>query len=138
MIALALGITGCGPGGDGSTAGEVTRAAFAREANAICDEANEVLQRAMVEWFGPDLKPDEETGIRFTHEVWVPNLREQNRELRDLDMPPADRPRIEAMLDELGRATDRVEADPSLASEGPFDEVTRRLTDYGIGPCGSP
>lgn len=137
VLVFPVGLVACGSGG-GDPAGTGSRAQFIREANLICNEANEVLREATAEWFGPDLKLDEETGIRFTHEVWVPNLREQIRSLRGLETPPADRMRIGAMLDGLDRATDRVEADPSLASKGPFDRVTRRLTAYGIGPCGSP
>lgn len=135
-LALLLGLPGCGSGGEDD--GAATKAEFVEQANAICDENNEFLREATSEAFGPDQEPDGETGIRFTREVWVPNLRQQNEDLRDLDWPPEDRQKIEAMIDELDRATDRVEAEPWIASEGPFDEVTRKLAEYGIEPCGSP
>lgn len=137
-LALTAVLLGCG-GGDAEPGNEpLTRAGFIQQANAICNAANEELRQAMAETFGADLKPDNETGIRFTHEIWVPNLRRQIRELGELEPPPADRREINSMLAGLTRATDRVEADPALASQGPFDRVTRRLTAYGIGPCGSP
>lgn len=135
---LFLGLVGCGS--DGTEAGDQStdRSRFIERANTICEEANEVLRQATAEAFGPDEQVDDRTGIRFTRQVWVPNLREQSRELRELEPPAGDRRRIESMLDDLEAVTDRVEADPALAGHGPFDEVTRRLTDYGIGPCGSP
>ncbi len=139
-VLLLLGLVGCGSGSsDAEPEGEaLTRAEFIEQANVICERNNEVLRAAVIESFGPDEQPDDDAGIRFTHEIWVPNLREQNRELTELGKPPADRQRIEAMLDSIERVTDQIEADPALASEGPFDEVTRELTDYGIGHCGSP
>ncbi len=141
-LALALllltGISGCGTGDEDPAGSAPTRSEFVAQANEICERNNEFLQQATVDAFGPDQQPDDQAGIRFTHRVWVPNLRQQSRDLRALDPPPGDRRRIVRMLDELDRATDRVEADPSLASQGPFDEVTRELTAYGIGPCGSP
>lgn len=104
----------------------------------ICDENNEHLRQAVVEYFGPDQTPDDESGIAYTHEIWVPNLRQQSEDLRALEWPEEDVAKLEAMLDEFDRATDRVEADPALASEGPFDKVTNEMARYGIGPCGSP
>lgn len=137
-LALTAVLLGCGAGDGGPGNEPLTRAEFIEQANTICNAANEVLREAMMEAFPADGKPNNETGIRFTHEIWVPNLRQQLRDLRALEPPAADRPKIEAMLDELSRVTDRVDADPAIASEGPFDRVTRRLTAYGIGPCGSP
>lgn len=137
-LLLVTGVAGCGSGDSGSRDPAADRASFIDQANAICNEANEALRQAMVDSFGSGKEPDDEAGIRFTHQVWVPNLRRQQQDLRALDWPPADRQKLEKMLTELARATDRVEADPALASQGPFDRVTRELTDYGIGPCGSP
>lgn len=140
-VALAIGslaiaaFAGCSGGQDDT---EPTRAEFIEQALVICEENNEYLRQAMVDTFGPDMTPDAETGIRFTREIWVPNLRQQNEDLRELDWPEGDRERIETMLDEIDRASERVEADPGLASEGPFDEVTRKMANYGIEPCGSP
>lgn len=138
VLPLSPMLAGCGSGDSRPGTADLSRAEFIRQANAICNEANEVLRKAMVEAFPADRKPDNETGIRFTREVWVPNLREQIRDLRELASPPADRQKIDLMLNRLDRATDRVEADPALASQGPFDGVTRDLTAYGVGPCGSP
>ncbi|MBN8866327.1 MAG: hypothetical protein J0H98_02115 [Solirubrobacterales bacterium] len=132
---MLLGIAGCGSDPDPEV---TTKAEFVERANEICNRANEVLRQGVVDAFGPDEQPSDEEGIRYTHEVWVPNLRQQVRDLRALEWPPGDRREIESMLKGLERATDRVEADPGLASQGPFEAVTRRLTDYGIGPCGSP
>jgi len=97
-----------------------------------------VLRQGTIETFGASEEPSDEVGIRFTRKVWVPNLRQQVRDLRALGYPPGDRERIEGMLRQLEAATDRIEADPGLSSQGPFDAVTRELTAYGIGPCGSP
>ncbi len=137
VAAVSLGVAGCGSDGNESVPEAPTKAEFVERANEICDRANQVLREAMVDAFGSG-EPGDEAGIRFTHEVWVPNLRQQDRDLRQLEWPSGDRAEIESMLDDVLRAADRVEADPALASEGPFDEVTRRLTDYGIGLCGSP
>ncbi len=133
-LSLVLGLAGCGSDSEPGP----TRTAFIEQANEICDQNNEYLRQAMVETFGADQQPDAETGIRFTRKVWVPNLRQQNEDLRELDWPEEDRPEIERMLEEHERATERVEADPGVASQGPFDEVTDEMTAYGIGPCGSP
>lgn len=134
---LMLGLAGCGSGGE-EAGGETTRAEFIEQANLICGEHNEYLRQATIDAFGPDQRPDDETGIRFTREVWIPDIRQQDRELRELEWPPEDRERIDAMLQGILRTADRVEADPELSRLGPFDEATRELTAYGIGPCGSP
>ncbi len=138
LLMLFVGLGGCGIGDPEPAGDALTRAEFTEEANGICEQANEELRQAMIDAFGPGRQPDDEAGIRFTRDVWVPSLRRQDKDLRALEWPEADRQRIEAMLRGITAAADRVEADPGLASEGPFDDVTRKLTEYGIGPCGSP
>lgn len=137
LLAAAL-LLGCGSGDYSSTDQPLTRSEFVKQANEICNAANEVLRAAMVEAFPADRKLDDATGIAFTHKTWIPNLRQQVRDLRQLNPPQADRRRIDSMLNQLTRLISRLEADPALASSGLFDRVTRRLTAYGIGPCGSP
>lgn len=135
---LVLGFIGCGAGDSGQEEGAAARSEFIEQANAICDQANEILREAVIEAFGPEQQPDDSAGIRFTRQVWIPNIRQQDSDLRELEWPPADQEKIDSMLTEITRIADRVEADPALASQGPFDKVTRRLTAYGIGACGSP
>ena len=138
LLMLFLGLGGCGTDDPEQTGDAITRAEFIEQANVICEQANDELRQAMVDSFGVGQQPDDETGIRFTREVWIPSLRQQDKDLRALERPEADRQRIEEMLRGITIAAGKVDADPGLASEGPFDEVTRELTDYGIGPCGSP
>ncbi len=138
LLILLVGLGGCGMTGQERAGDSPTRAVFTEQANGICEQANEELRQAMIDAFGPGQQPDDEAGIRFTREIWVPSLRQQDKDLRALEWPAADHRRIEAMLRGITDAADRVEADPGLASEGPFDDVTRELTEYGIGPCGSP
>lgn len=129
---------GCGGESTDTGEGSISREEFVLQANEICEEHNTFLRQAMVEAFDPEKRPGDEAGIRFTKEVWVPDMRAQDKELRSLEWPPDDRAKIDEMLKEILKAADLVEADPELASQGPFDDVTRALTDYGIGPCGSP
>lgn len=141
-VVVTLGIValsvGCGSGGTDAGEGSASREEFILRANEICDEHNTFLRQAMIEAFDPGKRPDDETGIRFTKDLWIPDIRAQDKELRALEWPAEDRTEINEMLDDILRTADRVEADPELASRGPFDPVTKALTDYGIGACGSP
>lgn len=137
-LGLAAVTAGCGGESTDGAGGSTSREEFILKANEICEEHNVFLRQAMIEAFDPEKRPGDEAGIRFTKDVWVPDMRAQDEELRAIDWPTEDRTEISEMLDEILRAADRVEADPELASRGPFDPVTRALTDYGIGACGSP
>src|SRR5690606_33702479 len=91
VLLVSLGIAGCGPDDSGTDETEPSRSEFIEQANVICEQNNVVLRKALAEAFDPEEQPDDETGIRFTREVWLPNVREQNGLLRELGMPPEDR-----------------------------------------------
>lgn len=138
-VAVAVAQVGCGDGDGGRDDVETpSRSEFAKQANAICVPANEELTEAVIEVFGADGEPTASEGIRFTHEIWVPNLRDQIADLRALTPPAGDEALVGELLDGLEAATDKVSKNPAATATGPFDAVTERWRDYGISACGSP
>ena len=110
---------------------------FVAEANAICDEQAKLIAAVGVE-LGESPTSDEVDA--FVKDTFVPAVRDEVARIRSLGLPSADTNRlqgvlfdIEAVLDELTTNPDEVLA----AGTTPFDDINRRLDEYGLTACGS-
>jgi hypothetical protein len=145
IAALALA-SGCG-GGSSETASRVERAAFLRQADAICRASSKrIVNRSLAA-----LSQGAAAG-RSRHEietaavasVLIPALRAEVRDLGQLPVPPGDQRRIEAILVAIEGAVDEAEADPqSYVQAGGhyrpgsyhYGDAKRLATRYGLADC---
>ncbi len=138
--ALALGASACGGDDDDDSADAPTKEEFVEEANARCQEFNDVTEAAFA-----DLAEDadiEEVAAVLTSDL-IPPFRAMLDDLRDLTPPEGDEEAVEAFWDEGEELMDEFEAgledDPEAtlnAEEDPFADINERMIDYGLGVCG--
>jgi hypothetical protein len=129
VAALALAAAGCG-GDDETTAEPLTKEEFITQADEICTEGNEEL--------ATEEQPDPENLDAFITDTLAPNLQEQHDGIAALGVPEGDEEEIESLLDNLQEGIDALEEDPNTLTEGgPFVEVNRQATEYGLQVCGS-
>jgi hypothetical protein len=117
----------------GSGTDEMARADFVTRANEICREAIEALSGQE-----PDTA-DEDAMVAYLSDTFIPSVRQQLDDIRDLGFPPGDEAELAEMLDGADAALDRLEADPATvltSGEDPFAEVNDQLNSYGLTECG--
>jgi hypothetical protein len=152
LASLALVAVGCGGGDDstttdtgtsgatGASGAPLTKEAFIAQADAICKESGDAIDKQANQFFSGQEPSDAEIE-QFANEVVIPGLHEQVDAIRALTPPEGDEDQIDAMLNAVNEATDRAEADPSLLrasdSESPFAEANQLAQDYGLKECGS-
>jgi hypothetical protein len=147
FVAVALSLAGCG-GDDEAPAGErkLTKAEYAREANALCQVDRERV-RDEVESFmkGRDSagRTSEEAAKKAIGEVVLDGFRSQYEGLRRLFPPRGDEDFLDLMLSTFSRSLEEGEEDVwKLFREEPsgyteFGEGTVMAMEYGIRWCGS-
>ena len=147
LVALATIVAGCGGGDDSETTETsetteaLTRVEFIKQADAICDEANEQSETEAEEFaeengFELEKASDEELEEAIT-EVLVPSLNQQAEDIEALGAPEGDEERVEEILTSLEGAASEIEDEPSRAFEGePLEESSRLAEDYGFKVCG--
>ena len=165
VVIGGLFMTGCGgdesasvsqPGSDGSSANgnssngdstsdaakPLTKRQFIKKANNICrtmvtDTTYEALPIREQE----EAKPDFDrvaVDTRLVSDILIPALRDTTEELEELDAPPADEERIEAIMDATQTAIDEMEEDPEgFAKEANpvFTEAEKLAEAYGLSAC---
>lgn len=145
LAASILFASGCG--GSDSTTASLSKAQFVKQADAICEAADEAQAEAL-QRFGeetPQLsnkqinsKATQETIIKA---VGLPPIRAEIKELSELGVPEGDEDQIEAIISGLEQALKQAEANPvALTDEkgGPFTEVGKLAAKYGLKACADP
>lgn len=134
---LALAVAGCGGGGDETA---LTKAQFVKQADAICEKADNArykeLARAIKGVSSPQgLPPEKEDSILV---AGLEPVQKQAEELRELGAPEGDEEQIERYLDELEEAVKEAEAGTIVALEkrkNAFTESDELAEEYGFKVC---
>jgi hypothetical protein len=137
----ALGVAGCGGGGDTSsatTAGRaapaISRSAFVKKANAICVKGNAQSRAARAKL---GASPSEEQIVAFVRGAEVPAVQAQLDAIRALGAPAGDRATVKKMLDLAQAAVNRVRVVPTMLTTGQdvFAPFARIAHPYGLTAC---
>jgi hypothetical protein len=135
-VAAALGLAACG-GDDDDT---IAFADWAAQADAICAEANQDLDREAQDFFGGGEQPTPDELEQFSTEVLVPSLQSQHDEISDLPEPDERADEASETLETLQAGIDELEGDPSALAgrDGQLliDEATEMAQDLGLEDCG--
>jgi hypothetical protein len=152
-LAVAAVVAGCGGGGastsgGGETSSESgsapTKAAFIKEADAICQKAEDGLTEEIQSYA-------EDNGIALGKEptqaqqeelyvgVVLPNVARQGEEIGALTPPEGDEDTVGEIVDALDEGVAEGEEDVGALVEGknPLADATAKATDYGMKVCGS-
>jgi len=138
-IATALLIAGCGGGGeDGADAQQIDKAAFVKQADAICERSSGKMAAELRSVGQESAKSFVGTQILFVRRIFVPGFEEEQREIRALGMPGEAKKEAQALLDAYQKAIDQMQAKPKAVAESktdPQETVALPARRIGIVRC---
>jgi hypothetical protein len=144
--ATSLLATGCGDddsGGEEVGVTEITKTELIQRGDTICARAEkEVAEQADAYGEENEVDPEEPAPEQIEEvatEFFVPSLRSQAEEIRELGAPEGDEGEIEAMLTALEAGADEIEEEPGLLleeEENPLAKASELATEYGFTECG--
>jgi hypothetical protein len=146
-VALALAalvVAGCGGGSDSSTSTvTVSKAAFIKEADAVCKKGTERMQLAILRFLKQhkDVKrPNKAQSEVLVATAIVPSVKTELKELKKLDAPEGDEERVNAIISALEEGLEIAEDNPEAvvgSSDAVFGISGRLAGEYGAEVCGS-
>jgi hypothetical protein len=136
MILLTLAVlAGCGGGGSDTP----TKAAFVKQADAVCKQADDEQTKGLEEAAkqGSLNKMSSAEQLDLAVEVGLPPIQKEAEELGELTPPAGDEGEVEAFVKSIEEATKKAEADPSLLNggSGPFKKADQMGKSYGFEAC---
>jgi hypothetical protein len=144
-MALAAPIVGCGSGDDSTTeeTSTLSKAEFIERGDAICRKANEKIEKEsekFAEEHNFTIKnghvPNDQMEEAFVA-VLAPELKQQAKELSELEAPDGDEEQVEEIIDSLEGVAGEIEDQPSIAlGDGVLQEPDALAEDYGFKVCG--
>jgi hypothetical protein len=142
-MVIALVVTGCG-GGDSSTATvSVSKAAFIKKVDAVCQKGTERMQRAILVFLKQhkDVKrPNKAQSLKLVGTAIVPSVKIELKELKALEAPEGDGERFDAIVTALEEGLETAEGNPEAvvsSSDAVFGISGRLAGEYGAEVCGS-
>jgi ABC-type phosphate/phosphonate transport system substrate-binding protein len=144
-VALALVVAGCGSG-DSSTStvsGSISKAAFIKKVDAVCQKGTERMQRAILVFLKQhkDVKrPNKAQSLKLVGTAIVPSVRTEIKELKALEVPEGDEERVDAIIGALEEGLETAEGNPEAvvsSSDAVFGISGRLAGEYGAEVCGS-
>jgi hypothetical protein len=146
VIGVALLVAGCGGGGeDGAEAQQIDKAAFVKQADAICEQASGRMAAELQSFTRREAaKNFNETQILLLQKVLVPGLEEEQRQIQALGIPKGAKKEAEALLEAYRKAIDRTKtrakailenAAKVVGSPEPQEAVALAARRIGIARC---
>jgi hypothetical protein len=145
-VALALAalvVAGCGGGSDSSTSTvSVSKAAFIKEADAVCKKGTERMQLAILDFLKQHnvKRPNKAQSEKLVGTTIVPSVQTELKELKKLDAPEGDEERVNAIISALEEGLEIAEDNPEAvvgSSDAVFGISGRLAGEYGAEVCGS-
>jgi hypothetical protein len=146
VIGAALLVAGCGGGGeDGADAQQIDKAAFVKQADAICEQASGRMAAELQSFTQREAaRNSNETQILLLRKVLVPGLEEEQRQIKALGIPKEAKKEAEALLEAYRKAIDRTKtrakailenAAKVVGSPEPQEAVALAARRIGIARC---
>ncbi len=152
-IAIAVALTvvalaaGCGGGSDSSsstsTTGSISKAAFIKQVDAVCQKGTERMQRAVLVFLKEhkDVKrPSKAQSEKLVGLAIVPSVEKEIAAMKALDAPEGDEERFNEIVSALEEGLETAEANPEAvvaSSDAVFGISGRLAGEYGAEVCGS-
>jgi hypothetical protein len=147
MVALAVGLAACGDDDDSGSAATTTTTAltkpeFIREANRICKQQDNKIERASQQFFADapnDREPPPQEVAQFGKKTIFPAIQDQIDRVGALGAPEGDEDQVKAMLDAARSGLANLEANPNQLEKGgaasAFEEFQKLAGAYGLDAC---
>jgi len=137
---LAILVVGVGCGGDDDEGGSLTKAEFAKQADAICarqeSEKNKALEKAYADaGQGAGQQKEQE---RIIADVALPPVAVMAEELADLGTPSGEEEKAEEMVEAIEAEVGKIEDDVAGTVEGKvgtFDKANKIAQEFGMKAC---
>ncbi len=143
-IAVALVVAGCGGGDDSSTTTvSVSKAAFIKKVDAVCQKGTERMQRAILVFLKQHKdvqRPNKAQSEKLVGTAIVPSVETELKELKALEAPESDEERVDAIISALEEGLETAEDNPEAvvaSSDAVFGISGRLAGEYGAEVCGS-
>jgi hypothetical protein len=145
-MVVALVVTGCGGSGDSSSStatGSISKAAFIKKADAVCQKGTERMQRAILVFLKQHKdvqRPNKAQSEKLVGTAIVPSVKTEVKELKALEVPEGDEERVDAIISALEEGLETAEANPEAvvaSSDAVFGISGRLAGEYGAEVCGS-
>lgn len=141
-LLTATATAGCGAGGDNgnaSSAPPISRAEFAKRANAACREEKAGMRERIpgfkLRTAGVKPRPYDD----LVHFVFLPTVEREISDIEAVEWPPKDAKGIDAMRDVVRTALDSVAVIPRVpsiaAARRHFAVADKKLREYGLTSC---
>jgi hypothetical protein len=147
-VAVGCLVTGCGAESGGEDvssrqvegSAEVTKAAFVKEADAVCKKTDETQTAGLKTYVAqnPKAQSSKAGQNKMVLAVGLPPIQTEADELVKLDVPEGDEEQITAIIKGIDKAVEEGEDDPGsllTASGGPFAAVNKLADAYGFKVC---
>lgn len=141
LLVALVAFAGCGGGDDGSDDSAPTKAAFIKEADAICAKADKAKIAGMRGFLRENDSVDQMSRGELAAvvvDVGIPPIEEEVEELRELTAPAGDEETFGAMLDRIEEGIEKAKAHPvDLTAEqtNPFKQANIEGKAYGFVIC---
>jgi hypothetical protein len=138
VVGLALVLSACGSS-DETTTTALSKAAFLKQGNEICEKGNEKIGEEAEETFSQNRKPSQKELNEFASDTLIPSVQKQIDEIRALGAPEGDEEEVEAIVTAAQAALDKGKQNLSELTEdgpGPFAEANKLANAYGLTACG--
>jgi hypothetical protein len=144
-LAAAALVAGCGGGDDsgGTATGSISKAAFIKKVDAVCQRGTERMQRAILGFLKQhkDVKrPNKAQSEKLVGTAIVPSVKTEIEELKALGAPEGDEERVSAIVGALEEGLETAEGNPEAvvaSSDAVFGISGRLAGEYGAEVCGS-
>jgi ABC-type glycerol-3-phosphate transport system substrate-binding protein len=143
IVAAALLVAGCGGGDSSSSTSTISKAAFIKKADAVCERSNGRMGAAISNLLKEKnkRKPTKADYEEIVSDVLVPGLGKEIEEIRALGAPSGDEDTIDAIVKALEEGREVAEDNPQAvidsSSEAIFGIASRLAKEYGLQFCGS-
>lgn len=140
----ALAVAACGDddGGSTTTTSTLTKGQFVREANKICQQTDDKIERASKKFFA-DAPADEEAPpseiAEFAQKTAFPAIEGEISRIRALGAPASDEDEVKAMLDAAEEGFEKLKQNPDEIASGAaapaLEKFDKLAGDYGLDKC---
>jgi hypothetical protein len=145
-LILALAVTACGEKDESAatstTTTSLTKEQWLREADKICKQSDDKIERASNQFFadaraGKEPPPSEVA--KFGKQTVFPTIQDEIDRIRSLGAPAGDEGQVNAILDATQEGLDKLEQDPEQLAKGgtasAFEQAKKLAGDYGLDEC---
>jgi hypothetical protein len=141
-MAVALVATGCGGGDSATSTASVSKAAFIKKLDAVCQKGTERMQRAILVFLKEHKdvqRPNKAQSEKLVGTAIVPSVKTELKELKALAEPEGDEERVNAIISALEEGLETAEDNPEAvvgSSDAVFGIFGRLAGEYGAEACG--